>query len=392
MAKIVLGLGTSHTPMLLADDATLERFVETDQKIKHRDKDGRPVTYGDLLEKADPKMAHMVAPEHLVARQNVARAAIKQVAQTLAHAKVDTLVVLGDDQNESYKEDCRPAFAIYYGDTIRNSNEQHDEYRKRFPEWYVQNRQGFFEDKGPRDYPVHGKLAVHLIESLMDSGFDLGASQRLPEGEGEGHAIAYVHRRVMDANAPVAAVPIFLNTYFPPNQPRPSRCYAFGQALRKAIEAFPGNEKVGVLASGGLSHFLVDEDFDRAILKACADKDAKFLQTLPRNKLNAGSSEILNWVAVAGAVEHLDLNWFEYVPGYRTPAGTGNRPQLRELGVRIIQNIFRKSGSRLSVRKCDQRKNLGSLSVGLNQAVIARSPIGRRSNPDHTWIASLRTQ
>ena len=55
-----------------------------------------------------------------------------------------------------------------------------------------------------------------------------------------------------------------------------------------------------MLASDGLSHFLVDEDFDRAILKACADKDAKFLQTLPRDKLNAGSSEILNWVAAAG--------------------------------------------------------------------------------------------
>ena len=72
-----------------------------------------------------------------------------------------------------------------------------------------------------------------------------------------------------------------------------------------------------------MSHFLVDEEFDRAILKACADKDAKFLQTLPRNKLHSGSSEILNWVGVAGAAEHLDLNWFEYVPGYRTPAGTG---------------------------------------------------------------------
>jgi hypothetical protein len=56
---------------------------------------------------------------------------------------------------------------------------------------------------------------------------------------------------------------------------------------------------------------------------ACADKDAGFLQNLPRNKLHAGSSEILNSVGGAGACEHLDLNWFEYVPGYRTPAGTG---------------------------------------------------------------------
>jgi hypothetical protein len=323
MAKIVLGLGTSHTPMLLADDATLERFVETDKNIKHRDKDGRPVTYGDLLEKADPKLAHMVAPEHLVARQNVARTAIKRVAATLANAKVDALIVMGDDQNESYKEDCRPAFAIYFGETIRNSNVQHESYTARYPDWYVENRQGFFEPQAPRDYVVDAKLAVHLIETLMDAGFDLAASQRLPEGEGEGHAMAYVHRRVMDPNAPVPAVPIFLNTYYPPNQPRPHRCYAFGQALRKSVETYGTDARIGVLASGGLSHFLVDEDFDRAILKACADKNAKFLQTLPRNKLHAGSSEILNWVALAGAVEHLDLNWFEYVPGYRTPAGTG---------------------------------------------------------------------
>jgi 3-O-methylgallate 3,4-dioxygenase len=323
MAKIVLGLGTSHTPMLLADDATLARFVETDQTIKHRDKEGRPVTYGELLEKADPKLADMVAPQHLVARQNVARAAIRHVAHALASASIDALIVFGDDQDESYKDDCRPAFAVYYGDTIRNSNEQHENYRQRFPEWYVQNRQGFFEDERPRDYPVHSALATHLIETLMDAGFDLAASKRLPEGEGEGHAVAYVHRRVMDPRNPVPMVPVFLNTYFPPNQPRPARCYRFGQAVRKAVESFPGDARVGVLASGGLSHFLVDEDFDRAILKACADKDAQFLYNLPRNKLNAGSSEILNWVALAGAVEHLDLDWFEYVPGYRTPAGTG---------------------------------------------------------------------
>src|SRR5262245_18928364 len=179
MAKIVLGMGTSHTPMLLASDATLERFIETDQKIKHRDKEGRPVTYGELLERADPKMAHLVAPANHVARQNVARGAIKRLAQTLANSHLDALIVMGDDQNESYKEDCRPAFAIYYGDTIRNSNEQHEEYSKRFPEWYVQNRQGFFEDDGPRDYPVHSALAVHLLETLMDAGFDIAASKRL---------------------------------------------------------------------------------------------------------------------------------------------------------------------------------------------------------------------
>jgi hypothetical protein len=322
MAKIVFAAGTSHTPMLLASDETLPRFAETDQRMKHRDKEGRPVTYGDLLDKADPRLAGMVAPENLVARQNVARAAVRRLREAVSTAALDALIVFGDDQNESYREDCRPTFAIYCGDTIRNGSTQHATYND-LPEWYIRNRSAFFEPVAPRDYPVHGALAAHLAEALADADFDIAISKSLRPGEGEGHAIAYVHRHVMDADTPVAIVPVFLNTYFPPNQPSPRRCYRLGEAVRRAVEMFPGEARVGVLASGGLSHFLVDEDLDRAILKALSCKDAAFLQSLPRNKLQAGSSEILNWVALASAAAGLDLDWFEYVPGYRTPAGTG---------------------------------------------------------------------
>jgi 3-O-methylgallate 3,4-dioxygenase len=322
MAKIVLGLATSHTPMLLASDETLTRFVETDQLIKHRDKEGRPVTYGELIEEADPKMADMVAPAHLVERQNVARDAAKRLRKTLSNANLDALIVIGDDQNEIYLEECRPAFSIYYGETILNDNKQHKTYA-HLPDWYIKTRSAFFEQDKPRDYPVHAKLALHLIESLMDADFDLAVSKCLRAGEGEGHAIAYVHRHIMDAQKPVPVVPLFVNTYFPPSQPRPPRCYRLGQALRKAVESYKDEARIGVLASGGLSHFLVDETLDHAVIKALADKDAKFLQNIPRNKLMAGSSEILNWVALGGAVEHLKMSWSEYVPGYRTPAGTG---------------------------------------------------------------------
>jgi len=322
MAKIVFAAGTSHTPMLLAADDVLPRFVETDQKMKHRDKEGRLVTYGDLLEKADPRLAHLVAPENLVARQNIARAAAHRLRDAVRTAALDALIVFGDDQNESYREDCRPLFAIYCGETIRNGNAQHSTY-SHLPDWYINNRAGFFEPDEPRNYPVHAALAVHLIETLSEAEFDIASSKSLRPGEGEGHAMAYVHRHVMDAGKPIPIVPIFLNTYFPPNQPSPRRCYKLGLAVRQAVDSFAANTRMGVLASGGLSHFLVDEELDRAILKALADKDHTFLQTLPRNKLHAGSSEILNWVALAGAVEGIDLDWFEYVPGYRTPAGTG---------------------------------------------------------------------
>src|SRR5262249_15969062 len=136
MAKITFAAGTSHTPMLLASDETLPRFEETDKNIKHRDKEGRQVTYRHLPDKAGPKLGDMVAPKNLVARQNVAREAAKRLRQAVAAARLDALIVMGDDQNESYLEDCRPAFAIYYGETIRNNATQHKTYA-HLPEWYV---------------------------------------------------------------------------------------------------------------------------------------------------------------------------------------------------------------------------------------------------------------
>ncbi len=81
--------------------------------------------------------------------------------------------------------------------------------------------------------------------------------------------------------------------------------------------------RVGIVASGGLSHFTVDEELDRAVLRACRDKDAETLSSLPLARLNGGSSEIRNWIAAAGAAEALPMVWHDYVPCYRSPAGTG---------------------------------------------------------------------
>ena len=72
-----------------------------------------------------------------------------------------------------------------------------------------------------------------------------------------------------------------------------------------------------------LFFFVVDEALDRGIIDALARKDGEALQSLPRKKLNSGSSEIRMWISIGGAVEHLDMAWSHYVPGYRTPAGSG---------------------------------------------------------------------
>ena len=72
-------------------------------------------------------------------------------------------------------------------------------------------------------------------------------------------------------------LPVTINTYFPPNQPTAARCYAFGKALRRAIESWDSTKRVAVVASGGLSHFVVDEELDRGVLKAMREHDEKVI-------------------------------------------------------------------------------------------------------------------
>ncbi|MCC6946137.1 MAG: hypothetical protein IT539_00075 [Bradyrhizobiaceae bacterium] len=191
------------------------------------------------------------------------------------------------------------------------------------PEFWRKARSQYHEAEGTRRYPVASVLGLHLIEQLIDRGFDISHSKRLSKEHGEGHAFGFVHRRLMTEQTIVPIVPVALNTYFPPNQPRPRRCYELGRAIREAVRAAPDSARVGILASGGLSHFTVDEELDRMVLDACRRNDGEALASIPLNKLGSGSSEIRNWIAVAGAAGHLKNGWQEYIPCYRSAAGTG---------------------------------------------------------------------
>ena len=174
-------------------------------------------------------------------------------------------------------------------------------------------------------------LARHLIEALQRDGFDISVMRSVPDGKYEGHAYSYVHRFCMTDGA-VPIVPVFLNAYFPPNQPTPARCFALGEALAEAVAAFPGDRRVGIMASGGLSHFVVDEAFDRALLDALRRKDAAFFRTAPLAKLQSGSSEIRNWICVAGAAGTLDLAW-SATPRLPHAGADRHRPGVRQLPV-----------------------------------------------------------
>jgi aromatic ring-opening dioxygenase LigB subunit len=84
--------------------------------------------------------------------------------------------------------------------------------------------------------------------------------------------------------------------------------------------------KVMVIASGGMTHFVIDESFDRKVLDAMQAGDSATLTSLPENMFQAGTSEIKNWIVVAGMMDEagLRMKLIDYVPCYRSEAGTGS--------------------------------------------------------------------
>ncbi len=318
MARLVAGFGSSHSPMLAAkvEDWVDGAFLTRDRARQLVDFDGNPCRYDGLLKAAPADALARIAPDVLRRRHAEKDAAIARLRDDIASAALDALIVIGDDQEELFDHSNMPAIGVYYGDTIANA--------KAVPvvNPLDQARMRFQEDADGVAYPCHAPLALHLIDSLQRDDFDLSAMARPAPGRSEGHAVSFVHRFLMGA-APVPIVPVFLNAYYPPNQPSPNRCYGLGLAVGRAVASFDLDLRIGVLASGGLSHFVVDEAFDQAVIDAFRRRDEVFFRTAPMHKLQSGSSEIRNWICLAGAVHGLELDWVSYTPGYRTPALTG---------------------------------------------------------------------
>jgi 3-O-methylgallate 3,4-dioxygenase len=316
MATLAAAFGSSHSPALASPAEDMAGHARRDEMYAHHlDRDGNRVSYRELLEKAPPGVD--VSSETLKSRVAACERHLDRLADSIGTAKLDALIIVGDDQHEQYFEDNMPAFLVYCGASIANSTLDRP---AGAPEYWKRARSIYHEVDGPRDYPVARDLGLHLIESLED--FDLAYGEKLAKPRGEGHAFGFVHRRLMGGGI-VPVVPLVVNTYYPPNQPRPRRCFQLGVALARSIAGFPEEKRIGIIASGGLSHFTIDEKLDRAVLEACTSGDGEALAAIPPAKLNSGNSEIRNWIVVAGAAAGLKSEWREYVPLYRTPAGTG---------------------------------------------------------------------
>jgi hypothetical protein len=288
--------------------------------------DGRWVSYPELVaERGEPYAATATLENFLGMEANCQRA-LDRLAGELAEAAPDVVVIVGDDQNELFEPANLPAVAIFHGEKLVMLH--HEVMQKRYGqvapgEWKKQLARGNAMDEN-HEFPGHPALATGLIESLIDQDVDVGACDDISDSSrsGFGHAYGFVIKRLFGGRR-IPVVPIMINTYYPPNVPTARRCHDIGRALRRAIETFPANLRVAVVASGGLSHFVVDEDLDKRVIAGFSPGQAELLRTLPRGALHSGSSEILCWILAAGAMEGLQPRWHEYQAIHRTPAGTG---------------------------------------------------------------------
>jgi hypothetical protein len=311
-------MATSHGPQLSIPGDQWSALIEKDQKDRRMD-------YQALLAKAPAGIEKEITLDKMVSRYEACQRDLDTLSEVLLEARPDVMVVLGDDQHEQFGDDNMPIFALFNGEempVVRRGSRAPREADNLGFGTMAWNQLRVERPEPDKAYPGRPSLANHLITTLCDAGFDIARSNKLREGVGLGHAFTMPYTRLMNSQ-PIPMVPVMINTFFPPNQPTPKRCYALGQALREAIEDWDSNQRVVVMASGGLSHVIIDEEIDQMTLDGLRNKDADALCSLPVDRLNLGTSEIRNWIGLAGCVEDMDMTLIDYQPCYRSPAATG---------------------------------------------------------------------
>ena len=342
MAKVVGGFGSSHSPLMsLLDGELWEIHAQNDPRNGElvQMPAGKRVTYDELLAGADPAIATVVNREVFDQRIDSLQTGMDELQRRFVDAAPDVVVMIGDDQSEFFFDDNYPMINVYWGESIRMVPRA---IRENATPAQIATAKAYGEDD--KEYPVDSKLGLHIIESLCERDFDVAQTQYWKEEYGGSigpatwyldmkrttkprrfglpHAFAFPIVRWFGGSEP-PIVPITINTCYPPNWISPRRAYDLGVAVREAVDAWDSDVRVAIATSGGLSHFVVDEEFDRMAIDGMEKADPEILRNLPRHRLQSATTETLNWVCTAGAMHGTPMETIAYEPGYRTPAGTG---------------------------------------------------------------------
>ena len=328
MAKIVLGMVSSHGPLLITPPEQWTGRIEADRRNPALFFRNRTYQFDALVEarageNLEPELALDVRQQRFAACQN----AIAELQRVYAEVRPDVAIMIGNDQLEIMSDDNQPTFMVYFGESMDNVPFSEEQKKRLGPG--VALAEPNHHPRERRTHAGHPELALHLIDRLMDQGFDLATWKHLPERPesrltGLPHAFGYFYQRIMDRDIPT--VPVFINTFYPPNQPRHARCHALGAAIAEAVEGWNKDLRVAIFGSGGMTHFVVDEQLDRAFLAAFQQEDSRELFALPESMFKSGNSELKNWLPVRAAMQHAGLPFtlVDYQPLYRSMAGTGS--------------------------------------------------------------------
>lgn len=327
MARIVLGIGASHGPMLSTLPEQWDLRAGADRAGTRHAFRGEWMDFATLKTRRAQDFSEQTSLPERQRRYDRCQRALDTLAAKCRAAAPDVVVLVGNDQREVFQEDFTGAFTVFCGDAIPNVPLDAQR-RARLPPGIAVAEAGHCPPEGAT-YPGAPLLARSVVRSLVAEGFDVAQSARLPGGDdrqpGIPHAFGFIYRRIL-RDQPPPSVPVFVNGGVPDNIPTAARCLAFGHALRRAIAAWDEDIKVALIASGGWTHFVIDEELDQRFLSGMQGGDEAALAAVPEDRFRGNTSEMKNWYPVVAAMHDLDLRFqlVDYVPCYRTEAGTGN--------------------------------------------------------------------
>ncbi len=312
----ILGIGCSHGPGILGPPETLTEIylkfnLKSELTPEHlKDPRNWPAQmreeWGD-----DEGLAFSRA------YQAKLQPAYRKARTAIDEFKPDFVLIFGDDQYEVFQEDLLPPFAIFAVDEVVCGGQRGDGKA--------------FTMKG------HREAGNHIAASLIRSGFDVGCSWRLRNREDYGHAftstIQYLDQEEKGFNHPV--IPFSINCYGrymripgpnrapirgrvlvddedpPPPSPMPWRTYDLGKEVARIIRESP--YRAVIIGSSSWSHasltaknnFLwpdIEADHKR-FAELESGEFTRWRDLTPEEIVDAGQLEILNWIALAGAME-----------------------------------------------------------------------------------------
>jgi len=170
------------------------------------------------------------------------------------------------------------------------------------------------EGGGPRDLPPaigHPALARHIGQALVADEFDMSFFQDKPLDHGLFSPLSMLAERNSKGEWPARIIPIVVGVLqFP--IPSARRCYKLGQSLRRAIESYPEDLKVAIVATGGLSHQVHGErsgfnntPWDMQFLELIEKDPERLCELTHAEYAEYGGfegSEVIMWLVMRGAL------------------------------------------------------------------------------------------